>query len=222
MCPAIFCQEGPSVAGPPSNPAAMLQEEPYYFSDSDLASYSLVEAAFWYGGGIYMTMLDQTTDEETIVLDPFMRGKETSVPLLMIYGAGGDPYLGEEQRAQTSYDLWEGERALLVLHGLDHNGMTDVPITLHENVIPSTLPAEVRAPLVADSVDIWLKTVLDDPSGDVDLDEFCDDIGENLGADSVELCLTEEHKDNNTSLSSATSTGVVLSTVAAAFTLLGI
>jgi hypothetical protein len=138
--------------------------------------------------------------EATFIHEPSMTGG-SGVPLLMIYGTGEDNILGEDTRALVTYEQWVADKAMVVIQGLDHDGMVDLPVALFENTIPSTLPAEERAALVADTVMVWLNVMLDD--GQVVKSEggFCDQLDMALGEENVSICMdsTAEPSDDHDS-----------------------
>lgn len=215
VCPTVFCPPQPwPVMGNsmPEDPVAANQGAHTQFSEEDLTTFAMVKAAFWYGG--------TSGWQPTFSLDPSMTGG-SGVPLLMMYGTGEDNIVGSDQRGMVTYDQWgpqdADDKAFLVLEGLDHNGMTDEPITLHENPVPSTLPAETRASLVVQSLVVWLDTVLphvaeleggaamssssssDDDDDEHYLDDFCRDVMEAVGEDNLDVCLPKSPPESEDS-----------------------
>jgi hypothetical protein len=194
-----------------------------------------VKAAFWYGASAFQSAPSSTNEPDDLIYihEPLMTGwgarepsrveqheklshvitigtkRDHPVPMLMMFGSEEDNYVGKDQRGWVTFQQWHDgandDKAFLVLEGLDHNGMTDVPITYQQNPIPSTLPPEIRAALVADSVDVWLDTVLlrQDGGDEVDssssssssdddayyLNVFCEIVEEEIGEDNVRECV---------------------------------
>lgn len=193
------------------------------FGEVDLTTFEFVKAAFWYGGSAFQSMppTEASGWQPTFVRDPSMTGG-SGVPILMMYGTGEDNIVGSDQRGSATYEQWGPEdvdnKAFLVLEGLDHNGMTDEPITFHENPIPSTLPVATRASLVVDSLVVWLDTVLSHAqklengvalassfSSDDDhyLDDFCREVVQVVGEENVDVCLPESVPDSDDSSDTA-------------------
>eukprot|EP00977_Amphora_coffeiformis_P017953 scaffold6038_cov125-Amphora_coffeaeformis.AAC.1 len=231
VCPSVFCpaQPWPMILDDymPADPIAANQGTHYHFNSEDLEVFDFVKAAFWYGGSAFQSMppTEASGWQPTFVRDPSMTGdcsRDDVVPILMIYGTGEENILTSDRGMET-YAHWtcpakqneareqeQDYKAFLVLEGLDHNGMTDEPITFHENPIPSTLPVDTRASLVADSVMVWVDTVLlveedgdTSSSSDADrsyLNAFCRDVVEAVGEANVDLCIpasTPESSDDD-------------------------